>query len=336
MRRSCGLGLIAALVACGFEGSSTPEAYDPEMETASSTGGDGSSEESGMPDASSGDAMDATTTGADETSSTSVDESGDSSTGGEGDCPRVRITVEAEASLNVRPDPSTANPPIGSLTSGTVVEVLDETIGESIDGNDLWYEIDSGSLVGFIFSGFAECTTDEAPVLEDNGWYLPLPCDVSAPLTQGNNGALSHNGISAFAFDLGIPLDSTVVAMADGIVAYTFDETGPGDPCYGGGGSECGPFANYVVLRHADGTLTTHKHLNAVSVAVGDFVPRGAEIGRSGSTGWSTGPHVHFMRMEDCGAYQCQSIPMSFHDVPGDGVPVTGDQVTSGNCPRKM
>jgi hypothetical protein len=40
------------------------------------------------------------------------------------------------------------------------------------------------------------------------------------------------------------------------------------------------------------------------------------------------------MRMEDCGGSYCQSIPMSFHDVPGDGVPVSGDTVTSGNCPQ--
>lgn len=38
------------------------------------------------------------------------------------------------------------------------------------------------------------------------------------------------------------------------------------------------------------------------------------------------------MRMDDCGN-QCQSIPLKFVDVAGDGVPNTGETVTSGNCP---
>jgi len=39
------------------------------------------------------------------------------------------------------------------------------------------------------------------------------------------------------------------------------------------------------------------------------------------------------MRMEDCGANNCQSIPLAFADVGGDGVPNTGEMVTSQNCP---
>ena len=122
--------------------------------------------------------------------------------------------------------------------------------------------------------------------------------------------------------------------IADGVVAYTFDETQPGDPCHGGGGSECAAFSNYVTLLHGDGTTTIYKHLNAVLVAVGELVPRACVIGLSGTTGWSTGPHLHAMRQEDCGEANCQSIPLAFVDVPGDGVPVNDQDVVSDNCPE--
>jgi len=330
-------------VGCGVADGETGQAYDPDLTTASSSGGDGPSEESGASDPStSGTTSPGSTTSASASVSASVGDTsssggseatGDGSTGVESDCPRVHVTVGAGLTLNVRPDPSTANPPVGSLADGALVDVVGETMGEVIDGNDLWYEIDSGAVQGFIFSGFAECTFDEPPDIDPNGWYLPLPCGVSAQVTQGNNGTLSHNGTSAYAFDFGLPLGSSLVAIADGVVSHAYGETGPGDPCYSGGGQECSSYANYVTLLHADGTQSIYMHLQSTSVGVGDTVPIGTEVGLSGSTGWSTGRHAHVMRMENCGGYYCQSIPLAFNDVPGDGVPVTGDYVTSGNCP---
>lgn len=121
--------------------------------------------------------------------------------------------------------------------------------------------------------------------------------------------------------------------MADGIVINTYTDTMPGDLCYNGGNADCFPHANLVVLLHGDGTATLYKHLNAVYVDDGAFVAQGEAVGLSGSTGYSTGPHAHSMRMEDCGASNCQSIPLAFADVPGDGVPVTDQTVTSENCP---
>ena len=70
-------------------------------------------------------------------------------------------------------------------------------------------------------------------------------------------------------------------------------------------------------------------------IPLGEFVPSGKAVGLSGSTGYSTGPHAHVMRMQDCGAAtSCQSIAVKFADVPGSGVPTAGQTVTSKNgCP---
>jgi len=254
-------------------------------------------------------------------------------TGVENDCPWAQVDVGAGTTLNVRPDPSTAGDPVGSLSHGTIVEVIGEAFGEDIDGNDLWYEIETPQVTGWISATFASCTTDEPPEINPNGWYLPLECGTTATVSQGNFGATSHSGTSAYAFDFAIPLGTPLLAMADGTVTQIYDETGPGDPCYNGGGMSCATEANYVVLLHADDTKSLYLHLQEVSVGVGDVVGIGEQVGLSGSTGWSTGRHAHVQRMENCAGYYCQSIDLAFNDVGGDGVPESGDTVTSGNCP---
>ncbi|MEY9996290.1 murein DD-endopeptidase MepM/ murein hydrolase activator NlpD [Streptomyces sp. V4I8] len=55
-----------------------------------------------------------------------------------------------------------------------------------------------------------------------------------------------------------------------------------------------GSFGYQVVIRHADGRYSQYAHLSAISVKDGQSVGAGQRIGRSGSTGNSTGPHLHF------------------------------------------
>ncbi|MFJ9643260.1 M23 family metallopeptidase [Streptomyces sp. NPDC004244] len=55
-----------------------------------------------------------------------------------------------------------------------------------------------------------------------------------------------------------------------------------------------GAYGNEVVIRHADGKYSQYGHLSQLSVSVGQSVSGGQTIGLSGSTGNSTGPHLHF------------------------------------------
>lgn len=337
------------LVGCGDDSGSASVGESEGASSSSSAASTGSGGEEGS---SSGATTGGATTGAETTggATTGGESTGGESTGGEttgeettgeettgGDamdmCPRVKVMVAPGQTLNVRPDPSTQGAPVGSLPNHTIVDVLAIVHGEAIGGVDTWYEIASGGIEGFVFAGFVACTLEEAPeLLPPDGYFLPLTCGSSATISQGNFGGFSHQGKAAYAFDFAIGVGTPLVAMADGVVIHVFDQTGPGDPCYNGGGQECFPYANLVVLRHGDGAASIYKHLSAVGVALGEFVPRGASVGASGSTGYSTGRHAHVMRTEDCGVANCQSIPLSFVDVAG-GVPKTNQKVTSGNCP---
>ncbi|MGW3497447.1 transglycosylase family protein [Streptomyces sp. NPDC001020] len=83
-----------------------------------------------------------------------------------------------------------------------------------------------------------------------------------------------HTGV-----DFPVPTGTSVKAVAAGHVISA-----------GWGGS----FGYQVVIRHADGRYTQYAHLSAISVKDGQSVVSGQRIGRSGSTGNSTGPHLHF------------------------------------------
>ncbi len=65
----------------------------------------------------------------------------------------------------------------------------------------------------------------------------------------------------------------------------------------GGQVVQAGYFGGYgysVMLYHGGGFATWYAHLSSINVSVGQFVERGQVIGLVGSTGWSTGPHLHF------------------------------------------
>jgi murein DD-endopeptidase MepM/ murein hydrolase activator NlpD len=59
-------------------------------------------------------------------------------------------------------------------------------------------------------------------------------------------------------------------------------------------------YGNYVVVAHGGGIMTLYGHLLETDVNVGNQVAGGQRVGLEGSTGWSTGPHVHFeLRVND-------------------------------------
>ncbi|MCR4628662.1 MAG: M23 family metallopeptidase, partial [Clostridium sp.] len=51
---------------------------------------------------------------------------------------------------------------------------------------------------------------------------------------------------------------------------------------------------NYVVISHGNGTSTVYMHCQSLDVSAGDTVSKGETIAKVGSTGYSTGPHLHF------------------------------------------
>ena len=55
-----------------------------------------------------------------------------------------------------------------------------------------------------------------------------------------------------------------------------------------------GGYGNYIIIDHGGGMSTLYAHCGSVNVSNGQFVNKGDVIGTVGSTGWSTGYHLHF------------------------------------------
>ncbi|TMD11715.1 MAG: hypothetical protein E6I96_14310 [Chloroflexi bacterium] len=103
-----------------------------------------------------------------------------------------------------------------------------------------------------------------------------------------------HTGV-----DLSAALGTAVMAAADGVVVAV-------------GHSAIG-YGNYVIIAHGGGIATLYGHLLQTNAAAGQKVVRGQLIGLEGSTGYSTGPHVHFeLRVNDL-----VTDPLPYLPVPG-------------------
>lgn len=113
------------------------------------------------------------------------------------------------------------------------------------------------------------------------GWTNPIGGKYSVssgfgPRKSPTAGAsTNHQGI-----DLAAPLNTPILAAKGGTVSISKDEaTG---------------YGKWIEIKHDDGTKSRYGHLNSRAVQVGAKVTAGQEIGKMGSTGTSTGSHLHF------------------------------------------
>ncbi len=83
-----------------------------------------------------------------------------------------------------------------------------------------------------------------------------------------------HKGV-----DYGAPTGTPIRSVGDGVVEFAGRQNG---------------YGNVVEIRHSNQRSTLYAHLSRVDVRKGQHVEQGARIGAVGSTGWATGPHLHF------------------------------------------
>lgn len=108
------------------------------------------------------------------------------------------------------------------------------------------------------------------------------PCPSSSRITSNFGGRSSptegastnHKGI-----DIGASTGSAIVAAASGEVVVSTYSASAG---------------NYVMVNHGGGVYTVYMHASSRLVSAGDKVKKGQTIAKVGSTGYSTGPHLHF------------------------------------------
>ena len=149
----------------------------------------------------------------------------------------------------------------------------------------------SSSSSGSSSSGSSSSSSSSVIVPSGSGFAWPTPGVVSLSSEWFEDREVyNHGGIDiAGAGIMGTP----VVAAADGTVIATNSSCthnwGKSYSCGCGGG-----YGNYVMISHAGGKMTVYGHLTSLTVSTGQTVSRGQVIGYVGSTGNSTGPHLHY------------------------------------------
>lgn len=122
---------------------------------------------------------------------------------------------------------------------------------------------------------FKESDVPNTKVIDVSGYFMPVPGQVTSNYGYRARFGRMHKGI-----DLQIKSNDTIYAAFDGKVRLT--------------NYEAKGYGNYVIIRHPNGLETVYGHLNKALVKPDQVVRAGQPIGLGGSTGRSTGPHLHF------------------------------------------
>jgi len=133
-------------------------------------------------------------------------------------------------------------------------------------------------------------TPGEVPEVSESGEGEVYAMPVAGAISSGfgmrvhpiSGQRKMHQGI-----DIPGPTGAPVGAALSGVVHRVVPE------------KDAGGFGNFIEVKHANGDITRYAHLSAVNVKKGDKVARGQRIGAVGSTGNSTGPHLHLETIRD-------------------------------------
>jgi murein DD-endopeptidase MepM/ murein hydrolase activator NlpD len=115
----------------------------------------------------------------------------------------------------------------------------------------------------------------DTKLIDVTGYFMPVPGKITSNYGYRAKFGRMHKGI-----DLAIKSNDTIYAAFDGKVRLT--------------NYEAKGYGNYVIIRHPNGLETVYGHLNKHLVKPDQVVKAGDPIGLGGSTGRSTGPHLHF------------------------------------------
>lgn len=122
---------------------------------------------------------------------------------------------------------------------------------------------------------FKESDVPNTAVINVTGYHMPHMGRVTSPYGYRARFGRMHKGV-----DIGLKMNDTVRAAFDGKIRLT--------------NYEAKGYGNYVIIRHPNGLETVYGHLNKHLVKPNQVVKAGDPIGLGGSTGRSTGPHLHF------------------------------------------
>lgn len=188
------------------------------------------------------------------------------------------------------------------IQDGDTISSISEKYKSDLDAIYEWNDdIDDGVVLGQrVFLPGGEVPPPPKPVApvnntyNNNSSYVPQPTYNSGPVSGTGQFGWPTSGMTITQYfgttsfnpwHTGIDIDSRSgwdIWASDGGTVVT--------ATYGWGGG----YGNHIIIDHGNGYQTLYGHLSSLDVSVGQYVSQGQRLGTMGSTGWSTGPHLHF------------------------------------------
>jgi murein DD-endopeptidase MepM/ murein hydrolase activator NlpD len=227
----------------------------------------------------------------------------------------VKVTTDDGTGLNLRADASRNGSIVDTLRENARLQIVD---GPILDRDGLpWYEVIHGDDQGFVIGAYLEKSSKpassssrdddrnndddrrEAPAAPEPGvssGAFRFPLD-NYTVTQ--EFGCSYLGYYSYNEAWGCPVHDGIDLAAP---MYTEVKAADGGTVTAAGWCDCG-LGYYVQIDHGNGFSTIYGHMaEQPYVSVGQAVSQGQVIGPVGSTGASTGPHVHFMLLQNGGS----------------------------------
>jgi murein DD-endopeptidase MepM/ murein hydrolase activator NlpD len=225
----------------------------------------------------------------------------------------VQLAFRVQPIENV--SPQTKRSGLATLPARSETELV--LVGKSVDNVDLRFDSEFEFIPG-------EPGALHRP---DQPYRLPYALSTDARVSQAYPVLKTHTDpASQYAIDFAMPIGTDVFAAREGVVievASDFFEAGTDYEVDG-------PRANIVRILHDDGTMALYVHLNwnTIRVVPGQHVRRGEYLADSGNTGFSTGPHLHFVVQRNKGG-ELVAVPLEFASSHGPITLVAGERYTA-------
>jgi murein DD-endopeptidase MepM/ murein hydrolase activator NlpD len=230
--------------------------------------------------------------------------------------------------------PGRTEPPAGTSTLIELESTVTVTAIADAGARFTGWSGDSSSTEGSIrvsMNGPKNLTANFEPIPASDTvqFHLPWGLGETRFVGQANNGEFSHQSEDGprFAWDFTVNIGTPVLAVAAGRVIKVIEDI-PNNA----EGAEPDPdaTANAVQIDHGNGLQSLYAHLDQFGVAVepGQLVARGQYLGRSGNSGYATGPHLHYEVLNAAGRSSSTGFAES---LAAGGIAEEGDRVTSQN-----
>ena len=223
--------------------------------------------------------------------------------------PKIQIVVETYEVVDKETSFSTVEKYDDSLTQGSVIVTQQGVNGlervtqnvKSINGTISYVDpVDKETLKSSI-SKIINIGTKYVPnVGSTSSWGWPTDSGYTFSSYYGYRLALFGEGNFHSGLDIaGTGYGSNVYAANNGVIEIIERKY---------------DYGNYILINHNNGYYTLYAHMSgfAKNLSVGSTVSRGQVIGYVGSTGWSTGPHLHF-EIRTCERYACTTNPLNYY-----------------------